>query len=324
MSDVDFTGSESLEELEAKLKLIVGDEDVSIDDGHVPAPLAQQTPKTGDNAEHATTAAEPDPSAAGDVSATPPPGGGVRPTVLARDGVNPIPYSVLESTRERARQAEERVHQLSAEAAKVQLLEQELAALKQRAVEAGADASLLTEDGLTDEQLAELAEEYPPLGRHLRALTQKINELSYAPVATAETLPVVNPVDVALTHTPDLDEWRVSDRDRWELALVIDRQLQTDPAFTDKSLVQRFREVERRVKAEFGDTQAVDAQAQAAGKVADAARALPGSPSDVGSTVTHTPDRAAQIAAMEGNAQLHSMDGMSDAEIDALLTDLNL
>lgn len=333
MSDVEITGNESFEELEAKLALIEGEGDeVVVDDPLVPAPTTAPvtTTTTGDTTQQSTvTVADPVPPAAVPAVAEPTPGVDVKNPVLAKDGVHTIPYEVLEATRERARQAEQRVQELSVSAGKVTELEKQIQTLKQRAVDAGADESLLTEDGLTEDQLSELAEEYPALGRHLRALTQKINAINPAPAVAPTAQPGANPVDVALLHVPDLDAWRAADPDRWDMAVVIDTKLQKDPTFADKTMVQRFQEVERRVKAAFGDTppaagDQADLLVQAESKVAAAANKLPGSPSDIGSTVTHTPNKAAQIAAMEGNALLHSMNGMSDADIDNLLSSLDL
>ena len=345
MSDVEITGNESFEELEAKLDQLEREEDEVITDdpipGGQPAPAAAPTTtQTGDNAQQTatTTAVEATPPAGNDGNrAQPPtpgegdkPGEATKPVILAKDGVHTIPYDVLEATRERARLAEERVQQLSGYTAKAAQLEQELNALKQRAVDAGVDASILDGSGMNDDQLKELMEEYPVLGRHLQALTQKISALTAnAPAAAQASAPAgANMVNVALVQLPELDGWRTGDQDRWDLALTIDARLQKDPEFSGKTLVQRFTEVQRRVKAAYGETPANQDQAaitaQAAGKVAAAAATLPGSPSDVGSTAAAQPtNKVEQIAAQSGNALLHSMNGMSDAEIDAMLSTLD-
>ncbi|MFB5948386.1 hypothetical protein [Klebsiella pasteurii] len=342
MSDVEFTGNESLEELEAKLDQLEREEDESIVDDPVPggqpapaaAPAATQT---GDNAQQTvtTTTAEVTPPAGNDGSSaqqpTPgegdKPGEGAKPVILAKDGVHTIPYDVLEATRERARQAEERAQKLADDAAKAAQLELELSALKQRAVDAGVDTSILDGSGMNADQLKELMEEYPALGRQLQAMSQQISALTAStPAAAQDSAPVgTSVVDVALMQLPELDGWRTGDQDRWDMALAIDARLQKDPDFAGKSLVQRFGEVQHRVKAAFGDSPAQQEQvaiaAQAAEKVAAAAATLPGSPSDVGSTAAAQPtNKAAQIAAQSGNALLHSMNGMSDAEIEALLS----
>ncbi|EOD3173628.1 hypothetical protein P7U51_000643 [Citrobacter freundii] len=334
MSDVEFTGTETLEELEAKLEQIDNEPDEEIIDDlnpeDKPDPVsAPTTIQTGDKPQPA--AADPKPEDGGQVVQPPTPGEGSKPVILAKDGVHTIPYDVLEATRERARQAEERAQQLSADAAKATQLEKELNDLKQRAVDAGVDASLLDDSGLNDEQLKELMEEYPALGKHLQALTRQISALTASPTSAASaSVPSAgaSPVDVALMQLPELDGWRSGDQDRWDMALVIDGRLQNDPAFAGKSLVQRFQEVERRVKAAFGDVPAqgqATIAAQADKAVAAAAATLPGSPSDIGSTVTApTTDRAAQIAAKSGNDLLGSMASMSDAEIESLLLSLDI
>lgn len=339
MSDVEFTGTETLEELEAKLEQINAEPDEEIIDDLNPEgktdPVSAPTNiLTGDKPQPA--AADPKPEDGGQAVQQPTPGEvdksveGSKPVILAKDGVHTIPYDVLEATRERARQAEERVQQLSVDAAKATQLEKELNDLKQRAVDAGVDASILDNSGLNDDQLKELMEEYPALGKHLQALTRQINSLT-TPTATAPaSVPPVgaSAVDVALMQLPELDGWRTGDQDRWDLALVIDERLQKDPDYAGKSLVQRFQEVQRRVKAAFGDVPAQDQAtlaAQADKAVAAAAATLPGSPSDIGSTVTApTTDRAAQIAAKTGNDLLGSMASMSDSEIESLLSSLDL
>lgn len=339
MSDVEFTGTETLEELEAKLEQIDAEPDEEIIDDLNPEDKPEPVPApttilTGDKPQPA--AADPKPEDGGQVVVQPTPGKGdkaaegSKPVILAKDGVHTIPYDVLEATRERARQAEERAQQLSADAAKATQLEKELNNLKQRAVDAGVDASLLDDSGLNDEQLKELMEEYPALGKHLQALTRQISALSTPTTAAPASVPSAgaSQVDVALMQLPELDGWRSGDQDRWDMALVIDGRLQKDPAFAGKSLVQRFQEVERRVKAAFGDAPAQDQAtiaAQADKAVAAAAATLPGSPSDIGSTVTApTTDRAAQIAAKSGNDLLGSMASMSDAEIESLLSSLDI
>ena len=335
MSNVEFTGTETLEELEAKLEQIEAEPDEEIIDDLNPEdksdPVSAPTNiLTGDKPQPA--AADPKPEDGGQAAQQPTPGEGdkaaegSKPVILAKDGVHTIPYDVLEATRERARQAEERAQQLSADAAKATQLEKELNNLKQRAVDAGVDASLLDDSGLNDEQLKELMEEYPALGKHLQALTRQISPTAAAPASVPSA--GASPVDVALMQLPELDGWRSGDQDRWDMALVIDGRLQKDPAFAGKSLVQRFQEVERRVKAAFGDAPAQDLAtiaAQADKAVAAAAATLPGSPSDIGSTVTApTTDRAAQIAAKSGNDLLGSMASMSDAEIESLLSSLDI
>lgn len=340
MSNVEFTGTETLEELEAKLDQIDNEPDEEIIDDLNPEDKSDPVPApttilTGDKPQPA--AAAPKPEDGGQAAQQPTPGEddksaeGSKPVILAKDGVHTIPYDVLEATRERARQAEERAQQLSADAAKAMQLEKELNDLKQRAVDAGVDASLLDDSGLNDEQLKELMEEYPALGKHLQALTRQISALTASPTAAVPaSVPSAgaSPVDVALMQLPELDGWRSGDQDRWDMALVFDGRLQKDPAFAGKSLVQRFQEVERRVKAAFGDATTQDQAtiaAQADKAVAAAAATLPGSPSDIGSTVTApTTDRATQIAAKSGNDLLGSMASMSDAEIESLLSSLDI
>lgn len=340
MSDVEFTGTETLEELEAKLEQIDAEPDEEIIDDLNPEDKPDPVPAptnilTGDKPQPAAAAPKPEDGGQAAQPLTPGEGDksaeGSKPVILAKDGVHTIPYDVLEATRERARQAEERAQQLSADAAKATQLEKELNDLKQRAVDAGVDASLLDDSGLNDEQLKELMEEYPALGKHLQALTRQISALTASPTAAAPaSVPSAgaSPVDVALMQLPELDGWRSGDQDRWDMALVIDGRLQKDPAFAGKSIVQRFQEVERRVKAAFGDVPAQDQAtiaAQADKAVAAAAATLPGSPSDIGSTVTApTTDRAAQIAAKSGNDLLGSMASMSDAEIESLLSSLDI
>ncbi|ECO0902467.1 hypothetical protein AA449_28565, partial [Salmonella enterica subsp. enterica serovar Newport] len=53
-------------------------------------------------------------------------------------------------------------------------------------------------------------------------------------------------VTAALNATPDLVEWQQSDPDRFALAVHLDEKLQTDPAWKDKTLTERFAEVARR------------------------------------------------------------------------------
>lgn len=333
---VEIKGNESFEELEALINNIESEGDLVIsDEPSIPAVL---TPAAGDTSQQQSAAATIPATdtviatAAVDALDTPTPGAGAKSVVLTKDGQHTIPYEVLEATRERARIAEEQVTKLSADAAKATQLEQQLETMKQRAVDAGLDPELMEKSGLTEEQLAEISEEYPALGKHLLAMTRQIQNLTQGGAQSTGAAPApsssASPVDVALVAVHELDGWRYNDPDRWEMANSIDAKLRLDPAFKDLPLVQRFREVERRTKAVFGDSPTAepvsDVSAQADKAIAAAAAKLPGSPSDIGSSVGHIPDKAAQIAAMDGNALVHSMSSMSDSDIDSLLSSLDL
>ncbi|HAF2405825.1 TPA: hypothetical protein G9E90_001078 [Salmonella enterica] len=133
-----------------------------------------------------------------------------------------------------------------------------------------------------------------------------------------------------MNAVPDLVDWQRSDPDKFAVAIHLDEKLQTDPAWKDKPLTERFAEVARRTRAAYGEAppEPVAEQdrsqmvlAAAADKVAkaDAAAALPDSPSDVGNTAAVPQDKFERLLAASQAEAAELMSTMSDDDINAAL-----
>ncbi|HHT8311207.1 TPA: hypothetical protein ACT24S_000525 [Yersinia enterocolitica] len=216
----------------------------------------------------------------------------------------------------------------------------QLAALTRQINSAGMQPVPLPEKAqVTPEQINFIRENFPEMAVVLDTVVQKIDYLQQGQPAQAANQPSGNPVADAMNAVPDLKSWQDQDPDRFTLAVHIDTNLQNDPAWKDKSLTERFAEVAKRTKAAYGESvepvqqeqvtttttaatqTTADVQRIAAEKLAAATAAtqVPGSPSDLGVTTTHTASPLEQ-AANASPDQLQAMfAGMTDAQIEALL-----
>ncbi|ENY3189992.1 hypothetical protein ACFXBE_000404 [Salmonella enterica] len=250
--------------------------------------------------------------------------------ILARDGKHVIPYDVLEAERTGRQRVEQEAfllkQQLAEEQRKIDLLTSQIK-------QAGMTPDPLPEEArISDEQIAKIREEYPEVANALTLMFRKYDYLQ-ARIQEAQQVPQENPVVQAMNAVPDLVVWQRSDPDKFAVAIHLDEKLQTDPAWKDKPLTERFAEVARRTRAAYGEVppEPVAEQdknqkvlAAVADKVAkaDAAAALPDSPSDVGNTAAVPQDKFEQLLGASYADAEAVMSGMSDADIDAILEKL--
>ncbi|MFM4985107.1 hypothetical protein ACEUB5_15590 [Aeromonas veronii] len=297
-----LTGTESLDELEAMLADIEQAPDVELDNGTdtkqtdvEPAPSASEV--AAGNEQAAANQVEEQANAPEKV-------------VMAKNGQHTIPYEVLEQARNETKQLREQL----AQAQQAQVERDKLQALLEKN---GIDPSVDPDD-ISQEELEQLAQDYPDLGKSIAAIARKLQKLE-PQAAPQQVQPVANPVQAALQAVPDLAAWRDGDQDRFEMALTIDDKLQADPAWSNKPLAERFAEVARRTKLAFGDeVEAPPAKApsKAAEKPADH---IPSSPSELGQT-HHAPATGVErYGAMSQTELVGELGAMSDAQIEALL-----
>lgn len=297
-----LTGTESLDELEAMLAEIEQAPDVELDNGTdtkqtdvEPAPSAGEV--AAGNEQAAANQVEEQASAPEKV-------------VMAKNGQHTIPYEVLEQARNEAKQLREQLaqaQQAQAERDKLQVL------LEKNGIDPSVD-----HDNISKEELEQLAQDYPDIGKALMAVASKLDKLE-PQAAPQQVQPVANPVQAALQAVPDLAAWRDGDQDRFDMALTIDDKLQADPAWSNKPLAERFAEVARRTKLAFGDE--VEAPpAKAPGKAAEKpADHIPSSPSELGQT-HHAPATGVErYGAMSQADLIGEMGNMTEAQIEALL-----
>ncbi|EKN6381121.1 hypothetical protein ACPENL_001572 [Yersinia enterocolitica] len=259
--------------------------------------------------------------------------------ILSKDGQHVIPYDVLVAERTEKQRLAGTNQQTATELAEAK---RQLAALTRQINSAGMQPVPLPEKAqVTPEQINFIRENFPEMAAVLDTVVQKIDYLQQGQPAQATHQPSGNPVADAMNAVPDLKSWQDQDPDRFTLAVHIDGNLQNDPAWKDKSLTERFAEVAKRTKAAYGEsvepvqpepvttastttataTTNADVQRIAAEKLAAAtvATQVPGSPSDLGVTTTHTASPLEQ-AANASPDQLQAMfAGMTDAQIEALL-----
>lgn len=297
-----LTGTESLDELEAMLAEIEQAPDVELDNGTdteqtdvEPAPSAGEV--AAGNEQVAANQVEEQANAPEKV-------------VMAKNGQHTIPYEVLEQARNETKQLREQL----AQAQQAQAERDKLQALLEKN---GIDPSVDPDD-ISQEELEQLAQDYPDLGKPIAAIARKLQKLE-PQAAPQQVQPSSNPVQAALQAVPDLAAWRDGDQDRFDMALTIDDKLQADPAWSNKPLAERFAEVARRTKLAFGDE--VEAPpAKAPGKAAEKpADHIPSSPSELGQP-HHAPATGVErYGAMSQTELVGELGAMSDAQIEALL-----
>ncbi|MGU5782648.1 hypothetical protein ACV1DY_03765 [Aeromonas caviae] len=296
-----LTGTESLDELEAMLEAIEREPDSELDDGTgteqtdvQPAPSAGEVAagnEQGSTEQGGEGAAEPE------------------KVILAKSGQHTIPYEVLEQARNEAKQLREQLaqsQQAQAERDKLQAL------MEKHGINPDVDP-----DDISQEELEQLAQDYPDLGKSIAAIARKLQKLE-PQVAPQQVQPTLNPVQAALQAVPDLVSWREKDQDRFDFAIIVDEKLQADPAWQGKSLDERFAEAARRTKLAFGDE--VIPPAKVPGKGAEKpADFIPSSPSALGQTHHAAPTGVERFGTMSQTELIGEMGAMTDAQMEALL-----
>lgn len=297
-----LTGTESLDELEAMLEAIEREPDAELDDGTAteqtdvdPAPSAGEVAAGHEQAN----------TEQGGEGATEP-----EKVILAKSGQHTIPYEVLEQSRNEVKVLREQLaasQQAQAERDKLQAL------MEKHGINPDVDP-----DDISQEELEQLAQDYPDLGKSIAAIARKLQKLA-PQVAPQPVQPTLNPVQAALQAVPDLVSWREKDQDRFDFAIIVDEKLQADPAWQGKSLDERFAEAARRTKLAFGDeVQAPPAKVPGKGaeKPADF---IPSSPSALGQTHHAAPTGVERYGAMSQTELIGEMGAMTDAQMEALL-----
>lgn len=296
-----LTGTESLDELEAMLEAIEREPDGELDDGTGTEQTdVQPAPSAGEVA----AGNEQGSTEQGGEGATEP-----EKVILAKSGQHTIPYEVLEQARNEAKQLREQLaqsQQAQAERDKLQAL------MEKHGINPDVDP-----DDISQEELEQLAQDYPDLGKSIAAIARKLQKLE-PQVAPQQVQPTLNPVQAALQAVPDLVSWREKDQDRFDFAIIVDEKLQADPAWQGKSLDERFAEAARRTKLAFGDE--VIPPAKAPSKEAEKPTDfIPSSPSALGQTHHAAPTGVERFGAMSQTELIGEMGAMTDAQMEALL-----
>ncbi|EKR0896372.1 hypothetical protein P7V88_004685 [Salmonella enterica] len=325
--DFEITGEETQEQLEALMAKmgeieVKGDDEEPEESAEYPGSESSEKVQTDTGDRQATTpgaGTEEERQPQEDVTG-----------ILARDGKHVIPYDVLEAERTGRQRVEQEAfllkQQLAEEQRKIDLLTSQIK-------QAGMTPDPLPEDTrISDEQIARIKEEYPEVANALTLMARKYDYLQ-ARIQEAQQVPQENPVVQAMNAVPDLVDWQRSDPDKFAVAIHLDEKLQTEPAWKDKPLTERFAEVARRTRAAYGEVPSHSVVEQdknqkvlaaVADKVAkaDAAAAVPDSPSELGNTAAVPQDKFEQLLGASYADAEAVMSGMSDADIDAILEKL--
>ena len=241
--------------------------------------------------------------------------------VLSKDGKHEIPYDVLEQSRKRNSELEQENQQLRAikdERDKLQKL------LDKHQIDVNADNL----DDLSDEALAELAEDFPQVGKGFKRLFNEIDRLKQM-VNQSQAVPDSKEVEArnAFTSIPELVEWQQSDRDRFDYAVGMDEKLMADPLWSAKPVRERYLEVARRTTEAFKPVRAStqpDSKPASPAKKDGPADTLPNSPSDIGNSVRETATRGTpEYYANMSPAQIQAeMAKMNKSEYDKLMASI--
>lgn len=239
--------------------------------------------------------------------------------IASKDGKHEIPYSVLQTERERRRAAEQAMKGL----------QDRIAALEQKPADKGGDAPLEHED----EDLAKMAEDFPAVAK-LLAQTKRLDaqlqtvakRLEQEDAQKAET--EVAQVRAAVDGNPVLLHWETNDPDRWAAAIEADQKLQASPLHKGLTLEQRLAKAVEVVEAFYGpDATAPVASPSPAARPAEPAAAVktvtaPRTLSDIpggGVTQANPLEEFASMSAARLGAQ---MAGMTPDQINTLLARL--
>jgi hypothetical protein len=165
---------------------------------------------------------------------------------------------------------------------------------------------------LKDPELMErIKDEYPELGELVSELANQIQQYGTKNQPAPQQPTSQNEVQDAFSNSQHLKQWMESDVDKWDMAKVIDDKLAKDPSFANKSVAERFKEVEKRVQSAFGE--------QHKPKPSNANSApIPNTPTDVG---TQASDMSANANLLDKDAATITaeMEGMTEAQIEAML-----
>ncbi|MCA2497784.1 ATPase [Vibrio sp. 2175-1] len=323
--DIELTGDESLEELEA---LLDGMEVDTVATGTVDEP-SHDDPQ-GDKSDVSE----------GDTDAASPAAGtdDIQEGILAKDGKNVIPYDVLEKERQEAARLREENETLRAQAEEASKLQKLIEKRNEQLAEFGVEPEDLPEDlVLDDAKLEELREDYPEMYAYIAGLNNKIEAAlgkqsasepqgnqAQQPHSDTPTSQGPDPeLEIALKGNEDLSEWHRQGGDRWRMAQQVDEVLSSDPKWSNRNYAERFEEVSKRVRLAYGEQPRPSAQEalDAAAKKADQAKGgLPASPSELGNTNrVGDSDLMNRIENATDDEMASLLDGLTEAQMEQVL-----
>lgn len=179
--------------------------------------------------------------------------------IESKDGKHTIPYSILQSEREKRRAAEQVQQELMQRIAEI---EERLSSGQQGQVESEAVAELLS-----DESIDEMVGDFPsikPMIEYTKQLEGKLKQFEqrFAEVEQIESArqqaqqaAVAAEVRNEIDANPTLSYWETKDPEKWNAAIEANRQLMSLPATQKLPLSERFSKVVSVVEAIYGATE---------------------------------------------------------------------
>lgn len=243
--------------------------------------------------------------------------------IKTRDGKHEIPYSVLETERQRTRELQRQLDE--ARARQTQFEQQQSQEPQEPGPSAEKDDFNLEayRDEFGDEaaqaeqsrrqQLQQLRESQQRLEKELadnKVWRAKQEQSERQREQQAQDV-LTNEINEAIDSIPELSTWRNDEDPMWDAAVALDNRLMNDPAFKDVSIRERFETVVQRLTGKPSDKQSPSLEEDVEQKLAEkekAARSAPNSLSDLPGGVS--PDRSENDA----------VDRMSPMEIEAKLS----
>ena len=212
--------------------------------------------------------------------------------IATKDGKHVIPYSVLQSERTRAAQAERELQDARAQLAALQ----SAATDPKPTAKTGAPADTLEVSKEDEERLALLEEDFPTVAAELKATRARVKELaaklqplqeSTEEIAAQRAAQQAMTVQEAIDTVPKLAHIQSANPEAFELAQQFDNTLRARADWAGKPMTERFNKVIELVEASLGaiaipgqpsppaaqDQEAL--KAAAAAKVASAPKAVP-------------------------------------------------
>ncbi|MCE7567543.1 hypothetical protein LZS85_15575 [Aliivibrio fischeri] len=260
--------------------------------------------------------------------------------VAGKNGKHTIPYSVLDKARTDGFKSQQRASELEGQLANEANNSKKMELFYKQLEEAGITPDKLPEELLNDpDALESLQDEIGgTAGQVITALVKQLQSKTQA----NEQPQAVGEIDAALA-SEDLAElrgWEANDKDRWDMAIIIDEKLKKDPQFNAMPLNERFAEVQRRVKTTFGDP--VQASIEQSGQKPETQQPqepaakepqqsaqdqalIPNSPSSLGGTTSDTSQAAHEaLASQDAFALENSLEKMSPEAVEEFLANAAL
>lgn len=263
--------------------------------------------------------------------------------VATKDGKHIIPYSVLQSERDRANRASQALKEMQDRVAQLEQMVQGNQGAKQgEGARTTPQASQVEQ--LSDEDLEALKEDFPTVYKAVQAAMKRAEmlESKLAPVEEMQAervQSVQESVQDAIDSVPKLAHIQATDADAFELAKQFDATLREQTAWANRPLNERFQKVTEMVEAALGPIQlpasskqasqpsaqelrqAAEAKAKEAAKKNSAA-GVPTSLSDFKGGVPAATDEAAAAEQMSQQQLAELFSKMSPEQMDEYLANL--